>query len=123
MNKPLNAELKFIDPDVPPIATIEGVDLVTEGVITLNKVLEYAKDYVDENILYGIWAFQKDGASLISRMLFETATDINFYVGRAVNPAHQNTEMLRGLSHKSDLVEELSSVLRKMGKSIKISYF
>ena len=37
---------------MPPIAEIEGVDLVTEGVITINKVLTYAKDYLQENETY-----------------------------------------------------------------------
>ena len=75
------------------IAKIEGVDLVTEGVITMNKVIQFAKDYLGENELYEEWNFKKDGASLISRLLFEEATDINFYVGRAVNPAHQNPDL------------------------------
>ena len=102
---------------------IEGVDLVTEGVITVNKVLEYAKDYLGDNEFYEHWSFKRDGASLISRLLFEEATDINFYVGRAINPAHQNPDLPINFNIKMNLVEELSKALRKMGKRIKVSYF
>lgn len=123
LGKPLRPTLEFERSDVPPIATLEGVDLVTEGVITMNKVIEYARDYLGENQLYEQWNFNRDGASLISRLLFEEATDINFYVGRAVNPAHQNPDLPINFNIKMNLVEELSGCLRKMGKKIKISYF
>ena len=123
LRKPLKASLNFEMSDVPPIAEIEGVDLVTEGVITVNKVLEYAKDYLGENKHYEHWSFKKDGASLICRLLFEEATDINFYVGRAVNPAHQNPDLPINFNIKMNLVEELSKCLKKMGKKIKVSYF
>ena len=123
LNKPIKASLNFEKADVPPIAEIEGVDLVTEGVITVNKVLEYAKDYLGENEYYEHWSLKRDGASLISRLLFEEATDINFYVGRAINPAHQNPDLPINFSIKMNLVEQLSSCLRKMGKRIKLSYF
>ena len=113
----------YIDPDVPPIAKIEGVDLVTEGVITINQVLEYARDYLKENRQYTDWSYNEDGASLIAKMLFEEATDINFYVGKAVNPAHQNPNLPIGFSIKMRLVEELSLCLKEMGKKIKVSYF
>ncbi len=122
LNKPLRAKLSF-DSDMPPIAEIEGVDLVTEGVITVNKVVEYAKDYLGENKFYEHWSYKKDGASLISRLLFEEATDINFYVGRAVNPAHQNPDLPITFNIKMNLVEELSKCLKQMGKRIKVSYF
>ena len=123
LGKPIKASLSFELADVPPIAEIEGVDLVTEGVITVNKVLEYAKDYLGENEHYEHWSLKRDGASLISRLLFEEATDINFYVGRAINPAHQNPDLPINFSIKMNLVEELSTCLRKMGKRIKVSYF
>ena len=123
LNKPIKASLNFEKADVPPIAEIEGVDLVTEGVITVNKVLEYAKDYLGENEHYEHWSLKRDGASLISRLLFEEATDINFYVGRAINPAHQNPDLPINFSIKMNLVEELSECLKKMGKRIKVSYF
>ena len=123
LGKPVRASLNFERSDIPPIAYIEGVDLVTEGVITMNKVIEYAKDYLGENLLHEQWNFKKDGASLISRMLFEEATDIDFYVGRAVNPAHQNPDLPINFNIKMNLVEELSTCLKKMGKRIKVSYF
>ena len=122
LNKPLKAKLDFTS-DLPPIAEIEGVDLVTEGVITVNKVLEYANDYLGENKFYEHWSFKKDGASLISRLLFEEATVINFYVGRAINPAHQNPDLPINFNIKMNLVSELSKCLKMMGKRIKVSYF
>ncbi len=123
LGKPLKVSLSFERSDIPPIAQIEGVDLVTEGVITINKVIEYAKDALVDNALYEEWNFKRDGASLISRMLFEEATDINFYVGRAVNPAHQNPDLPINFNIKMRLVEELSECLKQMGKRIKVSYF
>ena len=85
LGKPLVPSIDFPDPEIPPIAKIEGVDLVTEGVITINKVLSYAKDYLEDNESYSQWGYKRDGASMIARLLFEEATDINFYVGKAVN--------------------------------------
>ena len=123
LRKPLKPTLNFEQSDVPPIAELEGVDLVTEGVITVNKVVEYAEDYLGENKFYEHWSFKKDGASLICRLLFEEATDINFYVGRAINPAHQNPDLPINFNIKMNLVEELSKSLKKMGKRIKVSYF
>ena len=123
LGKPLVPTLSFERSDVPPIAEIEGVDLVTEGVITVNKVVEYARDYLESNALYEEWSMHRDGASLIARLLFEEATDINFYVGRAVNPAHQNPDLPINFNIKMNLVEELSACLKKMGKRIKVSYF
>jgi len=123
LGKEVKPSLNFFGGDVPPIAEIEGVDLVTEGVITISKVIEYAKDALGKNELYGHWGFQRDGASLICRLLFEEATDINFYVGRAVNPAHQNPDLPITFNIKMNLVKELSECLKQMGKRIKVSYF
>ncbi len=123
LGKPLKPSLNFESSDIPPTAELEGVDLVTEGVITVNKVVEYAKDYLKDNESYTHWGYKRDGASLICRLLFEEATDINFYVGRAVNPAHQNPDLPINFNIKMNLVEELSGCLRQMGKRIKVSYF
>lgn len=123
LGKPLRPSLRFERSDVPPTAELEGVDLVTEGVITINKVLHYAKDYLQDNKEYEEWSINRDGASMICRLLFEEATDINFFVGRAVNPAHQNPDLPINFNIKMNLVQELSACLKQMGKHIKVSYF
>ena len=123
LNKPLRPELNYSDPDIPPTASIEGVDLVTEGVISINRVVEYAKDYLVGNEAYSQWSSKQDGASRIARLLFEEATDINLFVGRAINPAHQNPDLPISFNIKMRLTEELESCLKKMGKRVRVSYF
>lgn len=123
----LNEEIKTnttrIDPEIPPTTFIHGVDLVTEGVVTISKVLKYAENYLGDNDKFIEWAYKKDGASLISRMLFENATDINFFIGKAVNPAHQTNEMPINFSRKMYLIDKLSKILKKIGKTINIKYY
>jgi hypothetical protein len=123
LNKPLTISSDYEDKEVPPTSSIEGVDLVTEGIITINKVLDYAKDEMGRNEDYFLWCFKQDGASQIARLLFEEATDINFYVGCAINPAHQAEGLSINYKIKMQLIDELSKVLRSMGKKIKVSYF
>ena len=102
---------------------VTSPDNELEGVITVNKVLSYAQDYLKDNETYSQWAYKQDGASQIARLLFEEATDINFFVGRAINPAHQNPDLPINFNIKMNLVAELSECLKKMGKRIKVSYF
>lgn len=123
LGKPLCPNLQFFDPDIPPTASLEGVDLVTEGAITMNRVLSYAKDSLADNSAYAQWETKRDGASLLARILFEDATDINFFVGRAVNPAHQDPKLPISFRSKMNLVTELTDCLTKMGKRVVISYF
>ena len=124
LHKPLDTSLPlYLDPEIPPTARIEGVDLVTEGVITFSRVLEYANDYLKDNERYTDWSYKKDGASQIARMLFEEATDVNFFVGRAVNPAHQNPDLPIGFNIKMQLVEGVAKALTEMGKRVAVTYY
>ena len=65
LHKDVIPQLDYVDPDIPPIAKIEGVDLVTEGVITISRVLKYAESYLDNNACYTEWSYKRDGASLL----------------------------------------------------------
>ncbi len=124
LRKPLKAKMSYdTKTGVPPISEIEGVDLVTEGVVTMSKVVEYAQNYLQDNKSYEEWNYGHDGASRICQLLFEEATDINFFVGRAVNPAHQNPDLPINFNIKMSIVKELSDCLTRMGKRIRVSYF
>ncbi len=46
LGKRLDVSLDYVDPEIPPIAYMDGVDLVTEGVLTLNRVLQLLRRYV-----------------------------------------------------------------------------
>ena len=123
LGKPVCPTLDFFDPDIPPIATIQGVDLCTEGVITLGRVVALAAQCLSTEIGEPSWLTGKDGASLIARLLFEEATNVNFYVGRAMNPAHQNPDLPLNLNLKLRLVEELARCLEQMEKEVTVRYY
>ena len=124
LRKPLNVKSnQVMVSGVPPMSELEGVDLVTEGVVTMSKVLEYAQNYLADNESYEEWNYGHDGASRICQLLFEEATDINFFVGRAMNPAHQNPDLPINFNMKMNIVKELAACLTKMGKRIRVSYF
>jgi hypothetical protein len=64
LHKPLTSDLNYIDPEIPPTMRLEGVDLVTEGVVTINRVLEYAKNYLDDNKSYENWCYKKTSLTI-----------------------------------------------------------
>jgi hypothetical protein len=119
----LEVSLNYISPDVPPIAKIEGIDLVTEGIITLGKALEHIKCYQDGQVgRENAFNYRKDGASRLAQMLIEQCTGAEFVVGRALNPAHQNTGLPINLSLKLRLVTEIARYLRMLQKQVTVRY-
>ena len=104
--------------DVPPTGRIKGVDLVTEGVLTLSKTLENLRAGVTLKEIQ----FKIDGASALTRALLD-ADEIRFLVGRAINPAHQNPDLPEELGLKSHIANEMRLELEKLGKTIRLEQF
>lgn len=120
LGKPLKTSFDFPDKAVPPIGYIDGIDLTTEGVLTLRKLLELSNNYLSINDLTPKTFTKKDGASLLANILFEEASHIHFFVGQSVNIAHQNLPI--DTTMKLKLVEKLAENLRLMGKIVSVNY-
>ncbi len=124
LGKEIRTNFYFYNPSVPPTAEIDGIDLTTEGILTLRKTLEHIKAFEssESNIQDLLNLNKKDGASRLAKILLEESTNIHFIVGRAMNPAHQNPEFPLSLSLKLKLVEEIVIYLRKLGKQVSLEY-
>ncbi len=121
LNKPIVINNNTCNEEIPSTACIEGVDLVTEGVITLEKVLNIAKQYsVTSNISLDL-RNKIDGASMIAKILFEESTDINFFIGNAINPVHDSSNSHISYTIKLGIIRELEKILSDMGKNVKVS--
>ena len=115
LGRPLDVDLSTDSPDVPPLARIEGIDLVSEGILTLTKVYEYLRSGTQRDAI----RFKTDGASLLLRILLEV-DHIHFIVGQTVNPAHQNPNLPNELRIRVTVVREIIDELRNRGKEVSI---
>lgn len=117
--------VKHADPKIPPMATMEGLDLVTEGVLTIGSALDllhrYENDEFDEAFFDALDA--ENGAAKLARLLIEECTDLNLFVGIALNPAHQNSNLPFDLSVRMNLVEQLKDCAERMGKHVTVKYY
>ena len=113
------------NPDVPPMATLEGIDLVTEGVLTLGKCLKILKKYVNDE--FDAEFFDEldadNGASRLAKLLIEDCTELNLFVGTAVNEAHAESELNFDLSMRQNLVDQLVTTSEKMGRTVTVKYY
>ncbi len=105
--------------EVPAISRMEGTDLVTEGVLTLQQLVKFGEQYLENPMLSLELPRRTDGVAALAYYLFEEATDINIYFGRAVNEAHQGLDIEFG--EKLKAVETLERILSQLGKNVKIS--
>jgi len=118
LGRTITVDLETGTESVPASGRIEGIDLVTEGTLTLTKALEIVR--ADEPT--GPLQMNVDGASRLVVLLREADT-IKVLVGRAMNPAHQNPSLPRNLGLKTQVVQALAEELRRRGKHVDLEYF
>ena len=115
-----------IDPNIPPTGSIEGIDLVTEGVVTMNRVLKLLEQYTRDDEIDEAFFIELDkpnGASMLAKLLIEQCTDLHLFVGKAVNAAYQNTELPFQLGVRQKLVDQIEDVLKRLGKGVSVRYY
>lgn len=125
LEKEVVTKVNYQDPSVPPTAMIDGLDLVTEGVLTLGKTLKLLKKYERDD--FDVEFFDEldadNGASSLARMLIEECTELHLFVGTAINEAHKNSDLSFDLSIRMNLIEQMQEVARKMGKQVCVKYY
>ncbi len=126
IDKKLTVSLDYYDPDLPPVAYIDGIELVTEGVLTLNRVLKLLKRYVKNESVTEEFFLELDkpnGASMVAKMIIEDCTELKLYVGKAINSAYQNPGLPFDLGIRQNLVEQLKHAVEEMGKTVTVAYY
>ena len=126
LGRPLRVSMDYSDPDIPPIAFMEGIDLVTEGVLTLRKAIELLKRYLIECDLSSEFFSEldkKNGASMIAKILIEDCTELHMFVGTAANSAYQNPGMAFDLGIRQNLVKQPKEAVEGMGKKVTVTYY
>lgn len=112
---------EIIDKDVPPLGYIEGIDLVTEGVLTLRKSCEILGKLLttnDDSFLHK----NKDAATLLSRMLYEDCIHIKIIIGRSINKDNMMLDSDDYLSARLYILNEMRNILVKLGKIVEVEY-
>lgn len=114
----VTTSFQVIDPRIPPVGQIRGIDLVTEGVLTLQSAVEKLERVKQDGAIDFLEA--QDGASMLARILLEECTHIHMIIGRAINPAHQNPDFPQTLSIKLNMLYKLEKILIQLGKVVQV---
>jgi len=120
LGKEMKTSMDYVDVSIPPTAIIEGIDLVTEGVLTLKRTIEMIEAYKERKIKVN--EVGNDGASKLFKMLIVDGTHIDFWIGKALNNAHQDPSFPEELSIKLNLINELKMALETVGKVSSIRF-
>ncbi len=116
LNRSIVDELIFEDPELPPESFLEGIDLVTEGILTLQKVNELLKTY-NNSVRLG-----KGPADKIVRLIMES-DEIHFVIGTRINIAHQDPNLPVDLEIRRTVVKRIARLLEeKWLKKVSFEY-
>lgn len=118
LHQEIEIDLMTIQPDTPPIGHLQGIDLMTEGILTISKAIEYIQESRGD---YTRLPTAINGATMLALEILY-ADDIYFLVGQQINPFYQNPLLPISISIRKNLIEQLAHVLRDLHKDITIEY-
>ena len=99
--------------DLPPVSQMDGVDLVTEGILTLTRAAEYLEQ---EELNH------KDGAGLLVAFFLESDI-IEFMVGAMLNQAHYDPSLPVEIEVRRTIIKKIKMLLEdKYFKQVIINY-
>ncbi len=116
LGRDIKDSFEFPDPELPPVSSMEGVDLITEGILTLSKVIRILHDYNNNTVL------GKGPADQIVRLLRES-DEIHFVIGTRINEAHQDPNLPVELEIRRTVVKRIARLLEeKFLKEVSLSF-
>ena len=114
-----------LDPEIPPMSSIRGIDYVTEGVITLNKVIEILRQYNQEDVPIEVFdeLAKSNGAAKIANALIDQCTKVNLFVGKAVNEDYSNKNLPFEITARKNIIHALEDALRARNKNVVLHFY
>lgn len=113
LRREVTTELKRCG-DLPPASQMDGIDLVTEGILTLSRTYQLLKDRDA--------AHDPSAASALAELLRESDI-IEFYIGTRINEAHQDPTLPRELEIRRNIIKKIIRVLEEQYlKEIHLNY-
>ena len=108
--------LVFDDPELPPVSHMEGIDLVTEGILTITKVTRILKEFSPS------YTPGKGPADRIVKLV-RKSDEIHFIIGTRINVAHQDPNLPVELEMRRTVVRRMAHLLEdKFLKEVTIRY-
>ena len=115
LDEPLQVEQEPTSTIAPPRYVINGIDLVTEGAITLNQMY----NIMGEDIV----KLNEDSGVTELRLLLNIADRVHFIVGGAENNANSDISFLqRGVLSRKVIIPHIIERLEKNGKLVTVKY-
>jgi hypothetical protein len=116
LNVTIEDSLEFTDPELPPVSTMPGIDLVTEGILTITKVTRILKEYSPS------YELGNGPADRIIKMVRES-DEIEIIIGTRINIAHQDPNLPVDLEIRRTVVKRMARLLEeKFLKEVHIRY-
>jgi len=116
LGRSIEIDLSSTHETIPPCSKMEGVGLITEGIITMSRVHEYLKKLHEPPVLEG------DPAERIIREMVNSDV-IQFLLGTRINEAHQDPNMPVALEIRRNLINSIAETLRNLYfKEVLINY-
>ena len=114
-----------LDPVIPPMSKIEGVDLVTEGIITLNHVMKILEMNLMDDVPMELFdeLAKKNGATEIANILIDKCTTVNLFVGKAVNNNYTHKTLPFEITARKNIIHGLEDLLKRMDKKINFYFY
>lgn len=104
LNREMKADLTHISKDVPPTFTMEGIDIVSEGMLTLNAVAKVLEEKLS------VTALNENAVKKIARLLLDS-DQIHFIIGTKLNEAHQNPNIPFDIGIRRTIVNRIRKAL------------